>query len=63
MFIGSTNILISQTTVIKPDLIINLDDNYFEYKPTELSKIAKTHTVSDKKFVNSLVKEVNEMDH
>lgn len=53
----------SQTPVIKPDLIVNLDDNFFDYRPTENSKTAKTNTVSDKKFINSLVKDLNDMDH
>jgi len=44
-------------------LIINLDENHFDYKNTELCKIAKTHTVTDKKFINNLVKEVNDQDH
>lgn len=63
MFIGSTNILICTTPALKPDLVINLDENKFEYKSTELVKISKTHTVSDKKFVTNLVKEVGAMDH
>jgi hypothetical protein len=62
-FIGSTNILISQTPVLKHDLVINLDENHFDFKPTELTKIAKTQTLSDKKFMNQLVKDVSEMDH
>lgn len=44
-------------------MIVNLDDNFFDYRPTENSKIAKTNTVSDKKFINSLVKELSDMDH
>lgn len=63
MFIGSTNILISQTPVIKPDLIINLDDNFFEYKPTDLSRISKTSTKTDKAFIDSLLKDLKDMDH
>jgi Transport protein Avl9 len=62
-FVGSTNILIASTPVLKTDLVINLDENSFEYKPTELSKIAKIHTLSDKKFINGLVKEVADSDH
>ena len=31
MFVGATNILISQTPVIKADLVINLDENFFDY--------------------------------
>ena len=63
MFVGATNILISQTPVIKSDLVINLDDNFFDYRPTELGKIAKTSTMTDKKFITSLIKDLGDMDH
>lgn len=43
--------------------MINLDENFFDYWATELAKIAKTSTMTDKKFITSLLKDLGEMDH
>ena len=43
--------------------MINLDDNRFDFKATELAKLCKTHTVSDKRFIQNLVKNVLSQDH
>lgn len=46
---------------IKIDCVINLDDNEFEFRPTDLSKIAKAHSAMEKHFINSLVKQLKEI--
>ena len=55
-FVGCTNILIATVPTMKPDLVINLDENNFEYKATPLTKLCKIHSPFEKDFVNTLVK-------
>ena len=63
LFVGATNVLISTTPALKTDLVIDLDENRFDFKPTELAKIAKNHTMSDKRWLASVSKEVQGMEH
>ena len=61
--VGSTNILIPTTPALKPDAVVNLDENKFDFRATDKMKLARTHTMSDKKFINGLTKAVRGMDH
>ena len=61
LLIGCTNKLFMQYPTIKLDCIINLDDNEFDFKQTELCKLAKSHTSMEKHFINSLIKQLKEI--
>ena len=62
-FVGATNILIPSVPTMKPDLVINLDDNFFDYKQTPLVKLCKIHSPFEKDFINNLTKWVKNMNH
>ena len=41
--------------------MINLDENQTEFRPTELTKIARAHTSMEKQFINTLCKQLKEI--
>ena len=59
--IGCTNKLLMQYPSIKLDWVINLDDNEFEFRQTELCKLVKTPTTMEKNFISSLIKQLKEI--
>jgi hypothetical protein len=59
--VGCTNKLLSQYPSIKLDWFVNLDDWTTEFRPTELWKIAKAHSSTERNFIYSLVKDLKQM--
>ena len=59
--VGCTNQLLMQYPKIKLDWVLNLDDGTTEYRKTDLWKIAKAITSTEKHFINSLVKELKQI--
>lgn len=59
--VGCTNKLLAQYPSIKLDWVINLDDCTTEFRPTELWKLAKAHSSTERHFINSLVKDLKQI--
>lgn len=58
--VGCTNRLLMQYPKIKLDCIINLDDTTIDYQQTDLSKVCKPLSSTEKSFISSLVKELKQ---